>query len=130
MEGQSAPAKFIRRVQPGEKIENLISEGKAATWVENAEHAVVSLERTGPGRTQRVIVSGGPGGIDFIEQGGKLYIQMEGQMVQVQRVIGHTHPRVTGPSQGDIDALRTLGQSRTYIIEIGGEPGGTIVRPK
>jgi hypothetical protein len=127
---QTAPARFVRTVQPGERIADLIAEGRAATWVEEAEHAVISLERTGPGRIQRVVVSGGRDGIEFIERGGNLFIEMDGQLVQVRRVIGHTHPRVTGPSQGDLDALRMLGQTRSYIIEIGGEPGGTLIRPR
>jgi hypothetical protein len=80
--------------------------------------------------TKRVIVKGGRDGIEFIERDGKLFIEIEGKEVQVQRIIGHTHPRATGPSQGDMDALSTLGQSRSYIIEIGGEPGGQIIRPK
>jgi len=127
---QTAPARFVRTVQPGERITDLIAEGRAATWVNEAEHAIISLERTGPGRIQRVVVSGGRDGIEFIERGGNLFIEMEGQLVQVRRVIGHTHPRVTGPSQGDLDALRMLGQTRSYIIEIGGEPGGTLIRPR
>ena len=132
---QSAPASFVRRVRPGEKIVDLIQEGKAATWVANAEHAIVSLEGTGPGRIQRVIVSGGRDGIEFIERDGKLFFTMQGQEVQVRRVIGHTHPIATGPSQGDLNVMSLLGlngkgQSRTYIIEIGGDPGGTLVRPK
>lgn len=108
----------------------MVQEGKAATWVNEAEHAVVSLEGTGSGRIQRVIVSGGRDGIEFIERGGNLFVEMEGQLVQVRRVIGHTHPRVTGPSQGDLDALRMLGQTRSYIIELGGETSGTLIRPR
>ena len=91
---------------------------------------VQGLERTGPGTIQRVVVSGGRDGIEFIERGGNLFIEMDGQLVQVRRVIGHTHPRVTGPSQGDLDALRMLDQTRSYIIEIGGESGGTLIRPR
>jgi hypothetical protein len=127
---QTAPARFVRRVQPGETITDLIAEGRAATWVNEAEHAIISLERTGPGRLQRVVVSGGRDGIEFIERGGNLFFEMEGQLVQVGRVIGHTHPRVTGPSPGDLNALRMLGQTRSSIIEIGGEPGGTLIRPR
>lgn len=127
---QTAPAQFVRKVKPGETIPDLISEGKSLTWTEGAEHAVVSLEKAGPGKFERVIVKGGRDGIEFIERDGKLFIEIEGKEVQVHRIIGHTHPRATGPSQGDLDALNTLGQSRSYIIEIGGEPGGQVIRPK
>lgn len=127
---RTAPAKFVREVRPGEMIVDLIGEGKAATWVNEAEHAIISLKRESPGRIQRVVVSGGRDGIDFIERDGKLFVEMEDSPVQVQRIIGHTHPRVTGPSQGDLDALVALGQVRSYIIELGGEPGGTLIRPK
>jgi len=115
-------------VRHGETIADLIAEGKAATWVNEAEHAIVSL--AGEGRAQRVVVRGGRDGIQFIEEGGKLFFEMDGRLVQVRRVIGHTHPRVTGPSQGDLDVLDILGQRRSYIIEIGGEPGGAVIRPK
>ncbi|WLD13371.1 RHS repeat-associated core domain-containing protein [Planctellipticum variicoloris] len=125
---QTAPAKFVRTLKPGEKIPDLIAEGKSATWVNEAEHAIVSL--AGEGKIQRVVVSGGRDGIDFIQKDGKLFFEMDGKLVQVRRVLGHTHPRATGPSQGDLDAMKILGQSRSYIIEIGGEPGGTIIRPK
>jgi hypothetical protein len=117
-------------VKPGETIADLIAEGKALTWTEEAEHAVLSLERAGPGKYERVIVKGGRDGIEFVERGGKLFIEIEGKEVPVRRIIGHTHPRATGPSQGDLDALDLLGQSRSYIIEIGGEPGGQVIRPK
>ncbi|WP_397570295.1 RHS repeat-associated core domain-containing protein [Schlesneria sp. T3-172] len=125
---QTAPAKFVRTLKPGEKIPDLIAEGKSATWVNEAEHAIVSL--TGEGKIRRVVVSGGRDGIDFIQKDGKLFFEMDGRLVQVRRVLGHTHPRATGPSQGDLDVMKILGQSRSYIFEIGGEPGGTIVRPK
>lgn len=125
---QTAPAKFVRQVRPGEKIVDLIAEGKSATWVNEAEHAVLSL--VGKGRIQRVVVSGGRDGIDFIEWNGKLFFEMDGQLVEVRRVLGHTHPRATGPSQGDLDVLGILGQRRSYIFEIGGEPSGTLIRPK
>jgi hypothetical protein len=125
---QTAPAKFVRQVRPGEAIADLIAEGKSATWVNEAEHAVLSL--AGKGRIQRVVVSGGRDGISFIERNGKLFFEMDGQLVEVRRVLGHTHPRATGPSQGDLDVLGILGQRRSYIFEIGGEPSGTLIRPK
>ena len=54
----------------------------------------------------------------------------QGKPVGVKRIYFHTHPRVTGPSDDDFKVLAILGQSRFYIFEIGGEPGGTLVRPK
>jgi hypothetical protein len=87
-EAQTAPARFVREVRPGETIADLIGEGKAATWVNEAEHAVISLEKAGPGKIQRVIVSGGRDGIDFIERDGKLFIRIGGHPVQVKRIIG------------------------------------------
>ena len=116
---QSGPAEFVRRVQVGEAISDLINDGRAASWITEAEHAIVSLKTVGAGRVQRVIVSGGRDGIEFIKEKGKLFIEMEGQVVEIRRIIGHTHPRPTGPSQGDLDALAILKQSRSYIVEIG-----------
>lgn len=77
-----------------------------------------------------MVVSGGRDGIQFITQDGRLFFEMDGKLVQVRRVIGHTHPRATGPSQGDLDVLGILRQRRSHIIEIGGDPCGTVIRPK
>lgn len=126
---RTAPAVFVRRVARGERIPDLIAEGKSLTWVNEAEHAVLSVGERGAGRSQYVVVRGGRDGIEFIERNGELFFEMEGQLVKVKRVIGHTHPIATGPSAGDQEALRILGQTRSYIIEIGGETGGTLIRP-
>ena len=75
------------------------------------------------------MVSGGSDGIEFIRQGDNLYVEVGGQLRQVRRIIGHTHPRVTGPSDGDREVLRILEQVYSYIIEIGGESGGTVIHP-
>ncbi len=126
---QTAPARFVRRILPGETIADLVNEGRALTWTEEAEHALVTLERTGPGRLERIMVSGGRDGIEFIRQGDNLYVEVGGQLRQVRRIIGHTHPRVTGPSDGDREVLRILEQVYSYIIEIGGESGGIVIHP-
>lgn len=99
---QTAPAKLVRELKPGEKITDLVNEGKAITWTEGVESAVVSVENRA-GKARRIVVTGGRDGIEFIERDGKLFMQIEGQEVQVKRVIGHTHPVATGPSQGDLD---------------------------
>jgi hypothetical protein len=135
---QTAPAKFVRFVRAGETIAGLVAEGKGSTWVNGTEYAVLSIKRAGSDAAERVIVSGGRDGIEFTlrteEVGGKqvqkLIFEIERETIEVKRVIGHTHPRATGPSDGDLKALRILGQTRSYIFEIGGEAGGTLIRPK
>lgn len=125
---QTAPATFVRTVQRGEKIADLIAEGKAQTWLNEAEHAILSVEKSGGEGLQRIVVRGGRDGIELLKKGNDLFVEVEGQLAKVRRVIGHTHPRATGPSAGDISVLQILGQSRSFIFEIGGEVNGTIFR--
>jgi hypothetical protein len=122
-----APAAFVRRIQRGETIKALVEEMKALAWVNFVEYAVVQLA-TG----DRVLVSGGQGGIEFLlnKEETAVFMALDGSQVQVKRIYFHTHPRVTGPSEGDLKVLRILRQTRSYIFEIGGERQGTLIRPK
>jgi hypothetical protein len=71
------------------------------------------------------------GDVASIDRGGEELAASPFPHPQIKRVIGHTHPVPTGPSQGDLDILNKLGQTRSYIVEIGGaEPGAQIIRPK
>jgi hypothetical protein len=107
--GPSLPMTIVRIIQRGEKIEDLINEGKGLTWISGNEHAVVTLTDG-----QRALVCGGPGGIEF-EAG------------QIIRIFGHTHPTNAPPSAADMDALMQLGQSQQTVYH-GGEV--TKVRPR
>jgi|GEM_PF-6325714 len=81
---------------------------------------------------ERIIVRGGPDGIQFFvnAEQNQVFVTIGGLRVQVVRIYFHTHPRVTGPSDDDIKVLNILGQSRSYIFEIGGDRHGTLIRPK
>ena len=122
---KTALAKFIRVVRKTERIRDLINEGKARTWVSECEHALLTLANR-----QRVIVKGGRDGIDFISRSDTLLVEVEGHEMQVRRIMGHTHPRVTGPSDHDLKVLSLLWQKRSYIFEVGGESVGTRIFPK
>src|SRR5919197_5690214 len=100
-------AAFVRRIQRGEKVKVLVEEMKALAWVNGVEYAVVRLA-TG----DRVVVSGGQGGIEFLlnQEETEVFMTLEGSQVQIKRVYFHTHPRVTGPSEGDLKVLRILRQ--------------------
>jgi hypothetical protein len=96
------PATTVRTIAKGEKVDDLIRELAQATYESGGvEHAIVSLKNG-----TRVIVRGGSGGIHLGDD--------------VKRVIGHTHPRTTGPSPEDFDMLRQLGQKHSYIYELFG----------
>lgn len=100
----AAEMAMVRTINRGEKIADLVDEAKRLTFTTGNEHAIVKLTNG-----QRAIVSGGPTGIIFQEG-------------QITRLFGHTHPYhlpPTGPSAGDIDALRQLGQRSSYILEHG-----------
>jgi hypothetical protein len=100
----SAPATIVRVIRPGEKIADIVAEGKALTFATGNEHALVSLANG-----ERVIVSGGPTGIDL-------------SALNVRSLIGHSHPyhlAPTGPSPADFNALEALGQRSSYLLEHG-----------
>jgi hypothetical protein len=102
--GGSAPASIVRSIAHGERIADLVAEGKALTFSTGNEHALVRLS-TG----ERVLVSGGPTGIDL---GG----------LSVERLIAHSHPYhlpPTGPSAADLGALKQLGQRSSFLLEHG-----------
>jgi hypothetical protein len=64
--GDILPATVVRQIQQGEKVSNLIDEVAQLTYESGGqEHAIVSLQSG-----DRVIVSGGTGGINF---GGMCY---------------------------------------------------------
>jgi hypothetical protein len=108
--GETAAMQVVRIIQKGEKLEDLVNEGKALLWESGGkEHAIVTLANG-----DRAIVSGGKGGIEFAEG-------------QIQRIFGHIHPTSAPPSALDVEALRALGQSKQYVLH-GGET--TVVRPK
>jgi RHS repeat-associated protein len=100
--GESAPMIITRIIKRGEKLDDIISEGKALTWTTGNEHALVTLANG-----QRAIVSGGPGGIDFAEG-------------QITRIWGHTHPDMSLPSKHDVRAIRQLGNSQQTVFTIVG----------
>jgi hypothetical protein len=126
---QTAPAEMVRSVQERVSIAELINEAKARTWTHEVEHAVVRLASG-----ERVMVRGGRDGIEFLVEGEgeqrTLHMLIEGRKVQVVRIYGHSHPRVTGPSDGDLEALAILKQKHSYLIEYGVHPRGTRIEPK
>lgn len=122
-------AAFVCWVEPGGNTPDLVNDAKALTWEFAAEHALLRLATGG-----MAIVRGGRDGIRFEVEGegdGRtLHVKIEGRSVQVERIVWHTHPRVTGPSDGDLEALAILKQDSSVIHEIGGDPHGTRIEPK
>jgi len=99
------PGTVVRTVARGEKIADIVAEGKALTFSTGNEHALVRLASG-----ERAIVSGGPGGISNLDDLG------------VDLIYGHTHPYhvpPTGPSAEDFSALEQLGQSSSHVLEHG-----------
>jgi RHS repeat-associated protein len=94
----------VRVIKRGEKITDLTNELKSLTFATGNEYAIVQLADG-----TRAIVSGGSGGISFAAG-------------QVTRIFVHTHPYgllKTGASVGDINALTSLGQKTSYLLEQG-----------
>lgn len=122
------PPKFVRWVGDDERREDLVNEAKARTWVTEAEHAILTLE-TG----ERPMVSGRRDGIRFDVEGEgpgeTIMVDVEGRRVRVSRVEWHTHPRVTGLSDGVREAIFLLKQAASLNDELGRDRDGTIFGP-
>ncbi len=106
--GAVSQMQLVRIIKKGEKLDDIINEGKALTWTTGNEHALVKLANG-----ERALVSGGPGGISFQEG-------------QIQKLFGHTHPTSAPPSSADFEATKLLGQTKQYVLH-GGET--TVVKP-
>ncbi len=94
----------VRTIERGERVADIINEVKQLTFTTGNEYAVVKLADG-----SRALVSGGPGGINFVEG-------------QITRLFGHSHPYqlpATGPSHFDFIALQSLGQRSSYLLERG-----------
>jgi RHS repeat-associated protein len=103
-EGGTGAMSIVRFIKHGERIAEIVEEGKYLTFSTGNEHALVRLESG-----QRAIISGGPTGISW-EAG------------EVTRVFGHTHPyqfSPTGPSGADFEMLKSLGQRSSWLSEHG-----------
>jgi hypothetical protein len=122
-------AEFVCWVDPEFETADLVNDAKALTWEYEAEHLLLRLA-TG----ELALVRGGRDGVQFAVKGegdGRmLHMEVMGREVQVAWIYWHTHPRVTGPSDGDREALAILKQAESRIYEIGGEPDGTRITPK
>ncbi len=113
------PASFVRWVEDDEALDELVNEARATTWTDGVEVALVTLTS---GR--RMFVRGGRDGITFdvmelAEGFSILIVDHPGESLKVSRIDWHTHPIATGPSDGDREAIRLLGQAESRIFEIG-----------
>jgi hypothetical protein len=101
--GGSISPKYTE-IRKGEKLDDLIPMIQQRTYSTGVEHAIVRLGPNSAAPGARVLVSGGRNGISFAKD-------------EISLLFGHTHPRITGPSSADFEALRKLGQHRQYIFE-------------
>jgi hypothetical protein len=110
LNGEIEPAEFIRPIERGETIADIIDEAKYLTRADGVEHAVIKV------KGKRYLVKGGRDGIILPEDTEIIY--------------GHTHPNLpgtkpfnNGPSIGDRDALESVnfgkGQSKQYVFHDG-----------
>jgi hypothetical protein len=127
-------ASFLRFVLPRERMHDLVDEAKGLTWEHNLEHALLQIE---DGR--RVMVRGSTYEIElgrgmhndpFGRNEDELYVEIEGQPRRVIRLVFHTHPKPTGPSDDDLEVLRLLKQGRSMLYELFGPRDGTEIRLK
>lgn len=102
--GAIGEAQIFRVIQQGEKAAELLDELKGLTLTTGREYAILVLKNG-----TRVIVKGGEGGISFTGEIAQ----------QIRRIIVHTPPQVTGPSDLDFQMLEILDQVSSWISEIG-----------
>jgi hypothetical protein len=85
------------------------------------------------------MIRGGSHGIDlervmpndpFGRHANYLYVDVDSLPVRVRKLVFHTHPMPTGPSDGDLLVLTLLGQESSMLYEISGPPKGTKIRPQ
>ena len=101
--GGAGEMSMVRTVGRGEKIADLVDEGKRLTFETGNEYALVKLANG-----ERAIVSGGPTGIALSDD--------------VTRVFAHSHPYhlpATGPSAADFGMLSAFGQRSSWLLEHG-----------
>jgi hypothetical protein len=119
-------AEFVRFIMPDEKLEDLIDEAKAQTWIHQREYAAIVLDRD-----DVILVRGGRDGIELVvDSRWGIVVDVNGTLRPVKRLAWHTHPRPTGPSDHDGDLLLRLEQASSVVYEIGGDARGTIFVPK
>ena len=125
-------AAFVCWVEASIAVEELINDLKVYTWETGCEHAVLELRAL----RRYAIARGGTHGIGFTLRDGGLVdpfgnqeryasINIDGQPIRIEKLIMHTHPQPTGPSEGDFEMLEILGQDVSIIYEINGTVEGT-----
>ena len=117
-------AKFVAWIEQDPNDPSLIDEVKGLTFIEYAEFALLAVEGEG-----QALVKGGRKGILFeLDAEGHMLAATPLGRQRVIRLLWHTHPMPTGPSDHDRGVLRLLGQEESMIYEVNGERGGTRVR--
>jgi hypothetical protein len=115
-------AEFVRWVDPIEPLDDLINDARAATWTQRREHALFETE---DGRL--MLLAGGADGILISTALGiGLHLVLQDATHRLCRLVWHTHPEPTGPSDYDRNILKLLGQESSMLYEICGAKGGTI----
>jgi RHS repeat-associated protein len=102
--GEAGEMTIVRTIGRGERLADIINEGKSLTFETGNEHAVVTLANG-----ERALVSGNPYGIRFGDQ--------------ITRIFGHSHPyqftNAVGASAVDRAAIQALGQRSSWLAERG-----------
>ena len=116
---RTAEATFVQWVDDPSDPE-LFNFAKWQTYTQFAEHAVLKLKG---GRM--ALFRGGAFGIDLLlDADGHVVVRVVDDWQRVRELVWHVHPVVTGPSDADRAFLRRLGQRRSQLWEVGGEPLG------
>ncbi len=114
-------AEFVAWVEDDPDDEMFIDEVRYACRHECREFAVVEV---GDGRV--ALLAGGEYAIALpLGDDGRVLAPTPDGLLWIRRLLWHTHPRATGPSDADRALLRLLGQATSRVHEVGGEPGGT-----
>jgi hypothetical protein len=126
------PARFLRWIDPN--AQDTINDLKALTWESAREHAIVLL-RGG----KHALLCGGSHGMTLEIRTGAIVgpsgdrlqypcVEVNAQPIPIERLVCHTHPAPTGPSEADFRVLELLRQEESMLYEIGGPAEGTKFR--
>lgn len=116
-------AEFVEWVREVESAVDYILDVRGATWAEQREYALVETV------DGMALIKGGRDGIELVVDGsGQVVLSVGVGEVRVLRLVWHTHPKSTGPSDADHDVLRLLGQAESRLFEPGSPRTGQVFK--
>ena len=121
----SDAAEFVAWVEADADDPELVDDIRYRSFLERREFAVVSLSGG-----KNALLAGGTFAITLrLDDGGRPIVETPNGGERIVRLLWHTHPKPTGPSDADREFLRLLDQKESLIHEVNGPKGGIVFGP-